>query len=185
VPTTILPLSLIQTDAGTQSRAALDEIAVGEYAESMLGGNRFPPVVVFHHTGDYCLADGFHRLRARQLAKFRRIEAEIRHGDWVDALKCSLAANRQHGLRRTSNDKRLAVETALRELPPGATGPSRNCVEGRTHRLLPYAANWYIFPVARSDWDGTENSGECRVSERRSPRSNTARPQCCCPSNPT
>jgi hypothetical protein len=112
-----LRLSLIRTDAGTQTRARIDDVTVAEYAERMIAGDRFPPVVVFRSNGTYLLADGFHRLLARKLAKFERIDAEVRQGTRLDALKFSLSANHQHGLRRTNEDKRHAVEIALREFP--------------------------------------------------------------------
>src|SRR5882724_4206823 len=83
----LLRLSLIRTDARTQSRAAIDEPTVAEYAERMIAGDRFPPVVVFRNNGPYFLADGFHRLRARKLAKFETIDAEVRQGTRLDALK--------------------------------------------------------------------------------------------------
>jgi hypothetical protein len=112
-----LRVLLIRTDAGTQSRAAINDQAVADYAERMIAGDRFPPVVVFRHNGDFILADGFHRLRARRLAKFETIEAEVHEGTRLDALKFSLSANHRHGLRRTNEDKRHAIEIALHELP--------------------------------------------------------------------
>jgi hypothetical protein len=114
---TKLEVSSIRTNAGTQSRAAINEEVVADYAERMIAGDRFPPVVVFRHNGDYILADGFHRLRARRLAKFDTIETEVHEGTRLDALKFSLSANHRHGLRRTNEDKRHAVEIALREFP--------------------------------------------------------------------
>jgi len=110
-----LRLPLIRTDAGTQCRAAISEATVAEYAERMIAGDRFPPVVVYLNNTEYLLADGFHRLLARRLAKFERIDAEVRQGTRLDALKFSLSANHRHGLRRTNEDKRHAVEIALRE----------------------------------------------------------------------
>jgi DNA-binding transcriptional ArsR family regulator len=83
----------------------------------MVRGARFPPVVVFSHNGAYLLADGFHRFRARKLAKFERIDAEVRCGTRLDALKFSLAANHRHGLPRSNEDKRHAITIALREFP--------------------------------------------------------------------
>ncbi len=40
-------LEAIRTDAGTQSRARIDEMVVADYAEAMIRGDKFPPVVVF------------------------------------------------------------------------------------------------------------------------------------------
>ena len=88
---------------------------MAEYAESMLAGDEFPPLVVFQSRDEFVLADGFHRLRAASCAKFNEIVAEIRLGTRIDALRHSLAANHTHGLRRTTEDKRYAVTVALRE----------------------------------------------------------------------
>ena len=57
-----LPLEQLVTEAGTQVREALDEDTIGEYAEALQDGARFPPVVVFRSKGAVVLADGFHRV---------------------------------------------------------------------------------------------------------------------------
>ena len=120
-----IQLDAIRTDAHTQSRARIDEMTVADYAEAMIRGDKFPPIVVFQNNGDLILADGFHRIRAAKLARFERIAAEVRMGNRLDALKFSLASNQQHGLRRTNDDKRHAVTIALKEfgnLSDGALG---------------------------------------------------------------
>jgi hypothetical protein len=108
-----LRLDSIRLDAGTQTRAHIDDITVAEYAEAMLRGDRFPPVVVFQHDGDFILADGFHRVKAARRAKLKHILAEVRQGARSDALRFALGANHKHGLRRTNADKRRAVEMAI------------------------------------------------------------------------
>jgi hypothetical protein len=52
-----LGLDSIRLDAGTQTRAHIDDATVAEYAEAMLRGDRFPPVVVFQSGSDFILAD--------------------------------------------------------------------------------------------------------------------------------
>lgn len=111
-----LVVSAIRINAGTQSRATISEATVAEYAEAMIRGDRFPPVIVFQSEEGLILADGFHRVRAAKQAGFDTISAEIRRGTRLDALKFSLRANHSHGLRRTNEDKRHAVRLALREL---------------------------------------------------------------------
>lgn len=110
-----LKLSQIVTDAGTQSRVSANEDIVDDYAERMTAGDKFPPVVVFHDGSQYFLADGFHRVLARQRNKLKDVFADIRKGTRQDALKFSLSANRLHGLHRTNADKRFAVSLALKE----------------------------------------------------------------------
>jgi len=108
-------LDSIRLDAGTQTRAHIDDSVVGEYAEAMARGDRFPPVVVFQINGEFIMADGFHRVKAARRAKLKHIIAEIRKGSRKDALRFALGANDTHGLRRTNGDKRRAVELALAE----------------------------------------------------------------------
>jgi hypothetical protein len=108
-----LRLDSIRLDAGTQTRAHVDDSVVGEYAEAMVRGDHFPPVVVFQNNGDIIMADGFHRFRAARRARLTHILAEVRQGSCKDALRFALGANHKHGLRRTNADKRRAVELAL------------------------------------------------------------------------
>lgn len=110
-----LRLDSIRLDAGTQTRAHIDDCTVAEYAEAMLRGDRFPPVVVFQNDGESIMADGFHRFRSARRAKLTHILAEIRKGTRKDALRFALGANHKHGLRRSNLDKWRAVEVALTE----------------------------------------------------------------------
>jgi hypothetical protein len=80
---TRLRLEQIRTDAGTQSRAAINDEVVADYAEGMIAGHRFPPIVVFHHKGDYILADGFHRLRGDWRDSKRSRRRSIRGLAWT------------------------------------------------------------------------------------------------------
>lgn len=110
----LLSLNLIRTDGDTQSREQLVEETYLEYAEAMLAGEVFPPVVVFHDGVDYWLADGFHRARGADHAGLAEIEADVRPGSQADAQLFSFAANNAHGLRRSNADKRRAVTGALK-----------------------------------------------------------------------
>jgi ParB-like chromosome segregation protein Spo0J len=110
-----LRLDALRLDAGTQVRAHIDIAVVEEYAEAMLQGDRFPPVVAFQQNGEHVLADGFHRVKAARRAKLSHITAEVRRGSRLDALRYALGANHAHGLRLTNADKRRSVEMALAE----------------------------------------------------------------------
>lgn len=110
---TLLDVGLISTSGGTQARAALDEVTVADYAEAMLAGDRFPPVIVFYDGSEYWLADGFHRHAATLRAELTEIAAEVRQGTRRDAILYAVGANARHGLRRSNADKRRAVETLL------------------------------------------------------------------------
>ena len=106
----------IRIDGGTQSRAAINEATVAEYAEAMADPDTvFPPVIVYFDGREYWLADGFHRLAAWARIGRTDIPAEIRQGDVRKAILHSVAANAAHGLRRTNDDKRRAVLTLLED----------------------------------------------------------------------
>ncbi|RSC31228.1 hypothetical protein EGT36_21380 [Agrobacterium sp. FDAARGOS_525] len=111
----ILKLSQIRTDGGTQSRATLNDHVADEYAELMRAGTVFPPLVVFYDGSDYWLADGFHRYEALHLAELNEVDVDVRQGARRDAILYSVGANASHGLRRTNEDKRRAVSTLLQD----------------------------------------------------------------------
>lgn len=110
-----LNLGIIRTDGGTQTRAALDQDVINQYADDMLNEVTFPPIVVFHDGKEYWCADGFHRIGASKKAGFTEIDAEIKQGTRRDAILYSVGANTTHGLRRTNADKRRAVTLLLED----------------------------------------------------------------------
>lgn len=110
-----IPVEQIVVDGGTQSRSRLYDDTVSEYAEDMLLGDVFPPVIVFFDGAQYWLADGFHRVAAAKQAQFTEILAKVNQGNQRDAILFSTGANAEHGLRRTNSDKRRAVIRLLRD----------------------------------------------------------------------
>jgi hypothetical protein len=112
---TIPDLALIRLDGGTQPRDAIDGAIVGEYADAIRDGAKFPPVTVFYDGQAYWLADGFHRHQAHGLAGKKKIPVELHRGTRRDAILHSVGANEAHGLRRTNEDKRRAVLTLLND----------------------------------------------------------------------
>lgn len=111
----MIDMTKIRTDGGTQSRAAINDDTVAEYAEALEGGAEFPPVTVYHDGTDYWLADGFHRVAAYRAAGRAEIPADVRQGDRRAAVLHSCGANASHGLRRTNADKRRAVMVLLED----------------------------------------------------------------------
>ena len=109
----VLAVSLIRRDGGTQSRAELRSETVAEYGQAYLDGVTMPPVVVFFDGTAYWLADGFHRTAGAYTVGVLDIPADVRQGTRRDAILFSVGANDAHGLRRTNADKRRAVMTLL------------------------------------------------------------------------
>jgi uncharacterized ParB-like nuclease family protein len=110
-----LNLNAIRIDGGTQPRERINMEVVGDYAEAVKVGIEFPPVIVFHDGAEHWLADGFHRYHAHQQAGKASIVADVRSGTVLDAKLLAVGANGAHGLRRTNEDKRRAVQMVLDE----------------------------------------------------------------------
>jgi hypothetical protein len=108
-----LKLSQLRIDGGTQPRVAINEEAVADYAERLREGVVLPPVVAFFDGVVYWLADGFHRYHAHRRAGREAIAVDVHDGGLREAILYSVGANTEHGLRRTNEDKRKAVETLL------------------------------------------------------------------------
>lgn len=106
---TELRLDLIRIDGGTQARVSIDQTAVAEYAEAMMEGDTLPPVIVIHDGANHWLVDGFHRFHANRKIGAITMAADVRPGTLDDALLFSFGANKDHGLRRSNEDKRKAV----------------------------------------------------------------------------
>lgn len=108
-------LNTIRIDGGTQPRERINMEVVADYAEAVKVGIEFPPVVVFFDGAEHWLADGFHRYHAHKQAGKASILADVREGTLLDAKLLAVGANSGHGLRRTNEDKRRAVQMVLDE----------------------------------------------------------------------
>ena len=109
-----IPLADIE-DGGAQMRVEITEQTVLDYAEDMVDGATFPPVIVYFDGESYSLADGFHRRLAAEKIGRTEIDAEVHDGDARAAVLHGAGANAAHGLRRTQADKRRAIETLIRD----------------------------------------------------------------------
>jgi hypothetical protein len=94
-------------------RAEMRPETVNDYAQEMLNGANFPPIIVYHDGTAYWLGDGYHRIAAARKIERESIKAEIRQGTARDAILCGVGANATHGLQRTQADKRRAIERLL------------------------------------------------------------------------
>ncbi len=108
----ILSLDQIQ-DGGAQMRVEMTETIIQEYAEAMVAGDVFPPIIVFFDETDHWLADGYHRAGAAKMLGRESIDADVRQGTQRDALLYGIGSYAKHGLRRTQADNRKAVQTLL------------------------------------------------------------------------
>lgn len=111
---TKLSIAKLRLNGGTQPRDELDGPTVMEYADAMDRGVEFPPVKAMYDGTDYWLYDGFHRVKAAQNIDRTTIRVDVQQGTKQDAQWESLAANKDHGLRRTQSDKRRAIKRALK-----------------------------------------------------------------------
>ena len=110
---TLLDLTRIRLDGGTQPRAETDSTAIEDYSHAMLRGDQFPPLVVFHDGQDHWLASGYHRYHAAIAAGFEELDCDVRQGTRREAVLFSAGVNAEHGLRRTRDDLRRAVRKLL------------------------------------------------------------------------
>lgn len=110
-----LLLEKIRLDPQMQMRADLDPDTVAEYADAILAGCHFPPLIVFWDSSErvYWLADGWHRWHAYHRAGRKGVECDVRDGTRRDALLFAVGANVTHGRRRTRADIRRAVAALL------------------------------------------------------------------------
>ena len=111
----MIDLDQIDTNSGTESRPLHDD-TVDEYADLWKAGANFEPVDVFREGSRFHVGDGFHRIAGARKAGKKQIQGRVFEGTRRAALLHSLAANQQHGLRRSPTDKRYAVGKALAEL---------------------------------------------------------------------
>jgi ParB-like chromosome segregation protein Spo0J len=109
-------LEKIIINGGTQSRDKIDENVVADYADAMLAGAQFPPLVLFHDGVSFWLADGFHRYFAAKRAKSPGFKCEVREGTLRDAILYSFGANKAHGLQRSAATKRRIVTAMLNDI---------------------------------------------------------------------
>jgi hypothetical protein len=115
-PSKAVSLDDIVCDERCQSRSAMNQEAVDEYADIYREGDvDLPALEVAKVDGELVLLDGFHRFAAARAANhgFVRVtvteECDIGRALWLAA-----AVNQGHGVRRTSADKRQAIRLALK-----------------------------------------------------------------------
>lgn len=111
----VLALQHIARDEHLQMRAKIDTDYIDQLAEVLSAGKDFDGQlpVVFQAGGQNWLADGYQRYAAHEKSGIKKMKCLVRVGSFRDAQAYALSANARHGARRTNDDKRKAVETAL------------------------------------------------------------------------
>lgn len=99
---------------------------IAEYAERMLAGVTFPPVIVGHWPksekyGDSGIVDGMHRLAAAYAAKLDSIPSESKKFETLEAaLLYMYEANMAHGLPVTEGQRNSRIKL-IRQIDPKLT----------------------------------------------------------------
>lgn len=109
----VIRLDQIRLDGGTQMREHLDQNVVQDYAEKMREGVVFPPMITMFDGSTHWLVDGFHRYLAVQAAGKQGYNCEVHTGTQQDAIFMATSVNGSHGLQRSNETKRKAVEVTL------------------------------------------------------------------------
>lgn len=115
----VLSVDLLRVDGDTQSRVAVNQDVVDEYAELVSAGKFWPfeSITVFHDGTDYWIADGFHRTLAAKQAGRSSVPCNVITGTARDARIYGMRANDEHGLRMSREDRRKNVLWLLEKYP--------------------------------------------------------------------
>lgn len=118
----MLSVKKLRHDGGTQSRKKRDDAVIAEYAEAMAtpeGVKAFPPLRVVYDKKNrsHWVWDGHHRKLAAAAAGVAEFQCLVREATQEEAVWLATSANKDHGLRRTTEDKQKAIRDALRARP--------------------------------------------------------------------
>ena len=109
----------IRRDGGTQARQGNNEATVEEYTAAMheerWQWHQGNALTVFYDGTDYWLGDGFHRIESATRAGLLSVPCDVRAGGRREAVLHACGANASHGLRRTREDVRRAIDILLRD----------------------------------------------------------------------
>lgn len=107
----MVPIHFIRTEGLQLRKGGTDPAIVLEYRAVL---DELAPVLLFREAPDlYWLADGHHTLSAHAAEGRTEIRATVREGDKRAAFLAAAGANQGHGLRRSNEDKRNAIEALL------------------------------------------------------------------------
>ena len=92
-----MKLSQITLDHKLMMRVGVDQEIVDEYAQKMLDGVKFPPVIIYNDGDHNYLVEGFKRYHACKKNGFEIIDADVRMGTYDDAFDYALTVANQIG----------------------------------------------------------------------------------------
>lgn len=123
-----------------QMRESNDNDTIQQYADLLEGSDKWPfdtNCIVYTDGESHWLADGIHRLEGSRKAIKPNVQCEVRKGTIEDAQDYALAANKDHGRRRTREDLRHAIGEALK-LERWASKTNRVIADhiGTTHKTV-------------------------------------------------
>ena len=111
----ILPIDQINPTPAELARIGPCSDTLARYTELTQEGIQLPPVTVFHDGQTHWLADGRHRLKARESLGYADIEVEVQTGTERDAQLHAFGANVCHGLVSTTCDRKRVAERLLQD----------------------------------------------------------------------
>jgi hypothetical protein len=149
-----LSLDDIKCDRSIQPRVTMDKSVVAEYAERLQAGDSLPAGEAFFDGEDTWLAAGFHRKAAHAKAGRKQMDCFVFEGTKADAQWHAIQSNRDHGLRRTNDDKVRAIKMAFAH-PNGQDMSDRGIAD--LVGVSPTMAAKY-----RPKSDSTANNGQSR-----------------------
>ena len=97
-------------------RTGVSYITIGNYAEKMKAGVKFPPILLGKIGSESILVDGYHRLQATLRLKEEYIKAEVKqYGTIKELFRDAVESNNQHGLQLTGSDN-IKILATLEEM---------------------------------------------------------------------
>ncbi len=175
--TTQLPISAITVDSTINPRdGGTNAEHVDEMCEWLIANPKkdMEAVVVYHDEETHHLSEGFHRHRAYAKAGRKRMPCEVRKGNRKDAKVNAAASNKGHGLKRTNEDKRIAVRNVIEEM---TTWTDRQVADhvGVDHKMVgdiraSFAASRVGDSPTQTDGDEEARVGESPTQNRGSGR---------------
>lgn len=118
---------------------------VQDLVDALGKGQVLPAVEVVDDGGRYLVWDGHHTAEAYRVSAAKTIPVSVRKGTLEDAIALAAGTNYKHGLKRTSADKRRAVDMLLSI--PTWRDRSDNWIAETTR------TSWHIVKEARAAYD--------------------------------